>query len=83
MLVLADHERIALFLGNRDRRDFGVEVTRFLRGDGLELAGERHLPNQAAIGRPTNFSSSACPSPATLSISFKPCGVHSSVAKSV
>src|SRR5690349_21851981 len=40
------------------------------------------LAGQAAIGKPTSFWSSAWLKPSTASISFSPCGVHSSVARS-
>ena len=42
MFVLVDHNGIALFLGNGDRRNFARQVARLLRRHGFHLACQGH-----------------------------------------
>ncbi len=49
MLVLAHDNGLAFLLRQCDRRDFGVKVAAFLRGDGLDLAAQGHLVLVVAV----------------------------------
>jgi hypothetical protein len=49
---------------------------------GSEFSEPLFFCRQVMTGSANNFSSSPWVKPSTVSISFKPCGVHSSVARS-